>query len=260
MRYAALSETGKVRESNEDSFHADGRVFAVADGMGGHRAGEVASAAAIEEFLRFDAENRGAPPRERMLKGIQAANLALYRMARNDPEMEGMGTTFTAVVVEEGLHLGHVGDSRAYMWREGVLRPLTRDHSLVERMVREGRLSPGEARIHPRRNVILRALGVSKELEVDMDTVDAAPGDRVLLCSDGLTGPLEDRELQEIVSLETGPEERARLLVDAANRRGGMDNITVVMIDLEDGDVPVAEADPAARRPWRRALFGRGAG
>ena len=259
MRYAALSETGKVRENNEDSYHADGRIFIVADGMGGHRAGEVASTAAIEEFMRFDEENRETSTPQRMRGGIHAANLALYHMAQDDPELEGMGTTFTAVLVEGGLNLGHVGDSRAYIWREGGLRPLTRDHSLVEHMVSEGYLSPREARIHPQRNVILRALGISEELEVDLETVDAAPGDRLLLCSDGLSGFVEDKELEAIVSLETAPEERCRRLVGAANERGGIDNITVIMIDLGAEVGAPGTADAAAKRPWWRVLRRRGA-
>lgn len=257
MRYAALSETGKVREQNEDSYHADGHVFIVADGMGGHRAGEVASAAAVEEFVRFEEGNRGVPPLERIRGGIQAANLALMRMAQEDSELEGMGTTFTVVLIEGELCLGHVGDSRAYMWREGALRPLTRDHSLVQRMVSEGYISPGEARVHPQRNVILRALGVSGELEVDLDIVDAAPGDRLLLCSDGLSGVVEDAELESIVSLASEPEERCRRLVDAALERGGMDNITVIVIDLDAELGSGGDAGPAVKRTWWRKLSGR---
>jgi len=259
LRYAALSETGKVRENNEDSYHADGRIFIVADGMGGHRAGEVASAAAIEEFIRFDEFNRGDSPMQRMQGGIHAASLALFRMAREDPELEGMGTTFTAVLVEGGLYLGHVGDSRAYIWREGTLRPLTRDHSLVEHMVSEGYLSPREARVHPQRNIILRALGVSEDLEVDLDEVDAAPGDRLLLCSDGLSGFVEHKELEAIVSLEDEPEERCRRLVGAANKRGGIDNITVIVIDLGAEVGAAASADVVVKRPWWKSLLRRGA-
>lgn len=257
MRYAALSETGKVRVQNEDSYHADGHVFIVADGMGGHRAGEVASAAAIEEFVRFGEDNRETPPLERIRGGIQAANLVLMRMAHEDTELEGMGTTFTVVLIEGGLYLGHVGDSRAYICRQGALRPLTRDHSLVQRMVSEGYISPGEARVHPQRNVILRALGVSGELEVDLDIVDAAPGDRLLLCSDGLSGFVEDAELEAIVSLRSEPEERCRRLVDAALARGGIDNITVIVIDLEAEVGDGVDAGSEAKSTWWRRLSGR---
>ena len=257
MRYAALSETGRVRDNNEDSYHADGRIFIVADGMGGHRAGEVASAAAIESFLRFEEEKRGLPPLQRLRGGIEAANHHLSIMAREDPELEGMGTTFTAILVESGLYLGHVGDSRAYMWRRGELRLLTRDHSLVERMVSEGHLSPRQARVHPQRNVILRALGVAEDLEADLDTIDVAPADRLLLCSDGLSGYLEDKELGEIMSLEVEPEERCRRLVGAANERGGLDNITVIVVDLGEEVASGTNAQTAARRPWWKTFFGR---
>ncbi len=258
MRYAALSETGRVRTNNEDSYHADGHIFIVADGMGGHRAGEVASAAAIREFLRFEEKNREVAPLERMRNGILSANHALKTMAGEDPELEGMGTTFTMVLIERDLCLGHVGDSRAYIWRRGELRPVTRDHSLVERMVSEGYLSPADARIHPQRNVILRALGVSDELEVDVDVVDAAPGDRVLLCSDGLSGFVEDAELEAIVSLQAGPEERCHRLVDAAIERGGTDNITVIMIDLGAEVAAGRDAGSVEKQPWWRGLFSRG--
>ena len=258
MRYAVLSDRGRVRENNEDSYYADGRVFIVADGMGGHRAGEVASAAAIEEFLGFEAQHREEPPLERLRGGMQAANRSLYRMADDDRELEGMGTTFTAVLVEGGLHLGHVGDSRAYIWREGQLRPMTRDHSLVERMVDEGQISPRDARTHPQRNVILRALGVAQVLEIDLDTVDAVPGDRLLLCSDGLSGLLEDEEIESIISGETEPEESCRRLVDAANERGGTDNITVIVAHLEAEVETATAADTASKNTWWRRLTGRG--
>lgn len=258
MRYAALSETGRVRMKNEDSYHADGRIFIVADGMGGHRAGEVASSAAIEEFLRFESGNRDAAPLERIRGGINAANVSLMHMASADRELEGMGTTFTMALVEEGLYLGHVGDSRAYMWRKEELRPLTRDHSLVQRMVSEGYLSPDDARVHPQRNVILKALGVSDEVEADLDVVDAVPGDRLLLCSDGLSGLVADHELEAIMSIHDEPEERCRRLVDTANGKGGMDNITVIVIDLGTEVAAGGNADPVAKRPWWKKLYVRG--
>lgn len=236
MRYAAMSEKGKVRDNNEDSCYGDGHVFVVADGMGGHRAGEVASSTAIEAFLRFERENRDMHPRERIKEGILSANLELYRRARDDPGLEGMGTTFTCALLEEEVCLGHVGDSRAYLCREGELSLLTRDHSLVERMVREGYISSSEARSHPQRNIILRALGVSEELEIDLPSYAALPGDRLLLCSDGLTGSLEDAEIEGIISDVKDVEACCRRLVDAANDRGGFDNITVVLIHFEAGE------------------------
>lgn len=238
MRYAALSDVGRVRENNEDSWHADGRVFIVADGMGGHQAGEVASAAAVERFLRYDRENRHLPTLRRLNEGILAANDFLGRMAAENPGLEGMGTTFTVLVLEGGAFLGHVGDSRAYLLREGRMISLTRDHSLVAKMVREGLLTPRQARVHPRRNVILRALGMKSRLTVDLATPDLRAGDRVLLCTDGLTSGLEDEELKNILASVDDPAECCRRLVMEANARGGEDNVTVVVVDLEEGDIP----------------------
>ncbi len=258
MRYAALSETGKVRENNEDSYYADGRIFIVADGMGGHRAGEIASATAIEEFLAYEDENRGSPPLERMRGGILAANHALYHMAINDPGLEGMGTTFTAALFEGDIYLGHVGDSRAYLWRRRDLRPLTRDHSLVEKMVSEGHITSLEARVHPQRNVILRALGVSDRLEVDVDSIAIRAGDRLLLCSDGLTGSVEDKEILQVISGDNEPEQLCRGLIDAAIDHGGTDNVTVIVIDLEEVAGVKAVQSGGRTRSWWKNPFRRG--
>jgi PPM family protein phosphatase len=255
VRYAALSEMGKVRDNNEDSFHADGRIFIVADGMGGHRAGEVASAAAIEEFLRYEEENRGLEPSERIKGGVLSANRELYRMAKSDPGLQGMGTTLTGALLEEQLFLGHVGDSRAYLWRKGDLRHLTRDHSLVEQMIDEGFISRLEARTHPKRNIILRALGVSDDLEVDLESLAVIPGDRFLLCSDGLTGFVEDVEIEAIIAAGDDPEACCRKLVDAANQGGGADNITVIMIDFEDYESGGGPRGGDTRKGWWSSLF-----
>ena len=254
MRYASLSEKGQVRDNNEDSCFCDGRVFVVADGMGGHRGGEVASSTAIETFLRFEKDHRGLDPQNRIREGILAANLELYEQAQSDPRLEGMGTTFTCALLGEEVYLGHVGDSRAYLWREGKLTLLTRDHSLVERMVREGYITRSEARNHPQRNIILRALGVSDDLEVDLDSFAALPQDRLLLCSDGLTGTLKDEDINHIITGVVEPDECCRHLVDAANDRGGFDNITVVLIDFEGGETREAtraERKKKKRRWWR---------
>jgi serine/threonine protein phosphatase PrpC len=254
--YAALSETGKVRDKNEDAYHADGRIFIVADGMGGHRAGEVASAGAIEEFLRFERENRDMYPLERMRGGIFAANRLLYGMALKDPDLRGMGTTFTGVLAEKGLFLGHVGDSRAYLFSKDGLRLLTRDHSLVERMVREGRISREEARAHPQRNVILRALGVADELEVDLASPAVMPGDRMLLCSDGLTGFVEDDDLESVISSIDDLEECCRELTNEANRSGGADNITVILIQFEENLSGGGSSAEGVKKRWLRWSFG----
>ncbi len=248
MRYAVLSDIGRVRERNEDFSHADGRLFIVADGMGGHRAGQVASSAAVEEFLRCERENRGLDPLRRLRGCLQAANRAVMKMADEDPGLRGMGTTFTVLLLEEGAYLGHVGDSRAYLLRGGALNPLTRDHSLVEKMVREGFLTPREARQHPRRNVILRALGLTANLAADLVRVDVRPGDRILLCTDGLTTHLEDEELAALLQAEDDPEACARMLVEEANAKGGEDNVTVILVDLEEGDVSLFSVEDAGRR------------
>ncbi|NPV58890.1 MAG: Stp1/IreP family PP2C-type Ser/Thr phosphatase [Actinobacteria bacterium] len=255
MRYAALSDTGRVREINEDSYHADGRLFIVADGMGGHRGGEIASAVAIDGFLSFEEENRRLPPLRRLSEGIAAANRAVLEMAERNPELEGMGTTFTTMLVEGGVFLGHVGDSRAYMWRDGDLRLVTRDHSLVERMVREGYISPSEARHHPQRNVILRALGIAGGLEIDLDELDVRPGDRMLLCSDGLSGCVEDDEIESMISAGD-LEACCRSLVEAANARGGPDNITVVLVEL-GWEAEAESRGGAVGEKSRRGFFGR---
>ncbi len=258
MRYAALSDAGKVRNNNEDSYHADGRLFIVADGMGGHRGGEVASAVAIESFIAFERKNGHLPPLLRLREGITAANRAVLKLAGEEPELEGMGTTFTAILVERGVYLGHVGDSRAYIWREGSLRLMTRDHSLVERMVREGFISPREARFHPQRNVILRALGIAGGLEVDLDEMEVRPGDRLLLCSDGLTCCVEDGEIEDMLSDIPDLESCCHALVDAANARGGLDNITVVLVELGEEVESSGGRGETAKRGLRGLLGRRG--
>jgi len=255
VRYAALSETGKVREHNEDSQYADGRTFIVADGMGGHRAGEVASAGAIEEFMRFERENRALEPLDRIRDGMLAANERLYEMALRDPDMEGMGTTFTVALYERELFLGHVGDSRAYLFRDGGLTMLTRDHSLVEQMVSEGYISRREARVHPQRNVILRALGVLEDLEIDLDSMAILPGDRMLLCSDGLSGVLEDDQIVSLLDDADEPELGCRELIKAAKDRGATDDITAVLIYFDHGS-PGGEMDrDKGKKAWWKSLF-----
>lgn len=257
MRYAVRSDVGRVRERNEDFSHADGRLFIVADGMGGHRAGEVASSAAVEEFLRCEKENRGLDPLRRLRSCLQAANRAVLKMAEDDPALRGMGTTFTVLLLEDGAYLGHVGDSRAYLLRVGALNPLTRDHSLVEKMVKEGFLTPREARLHPKRNVILRALGLTSNLAADLVRVEVRPGDRILLCTDGLTSQLEDEELAAILREEVDPEACARRLVEEANAKGGEDNVTVILVDLEESDESLYSTEDAVRRQRREGAAAR---
>jgi len=190
---ASATDQGRVRSNNEDAFLIDDQraLFAVADGMGGHRGGEVASHTAIEA-LRAAIAN-GTPLHD----AITRANTAVLTRAAGDDELTGMGTTMTAVVAIGGrqLLIGHVGDSRAYMMHEGTLRRATDDHSLVEELVREGRLTPEQAEAHPQRAIVTRALGVDDPVDVDLYTLDVEAGDRVLLCSDGLTTMVRERDI-----------------------------------------------------------------
>jgi len=236
---AAATDVGRVREGNEDSVLHDDRlgIFAVADGMGGHQAGEVASATAIEALRAAIAAGAS------VTDAVAQANTAVVDKARADSGMLGMGTTMTAAIeVVGGLRIGHVGDSRAYVLRDGILARVTDDHSLVEELVREGRITLEQAAVHPQRNVVTRALGIDEEVEVDDVAVELTGGDRVLLCSDGLSGMLRDTDISAIMRRESAAEACARALIDAANEAGGEDNITVVIIDVigEEGDLPPA--------------------
>jgi PPM family protein phosphatase len=260
MKLAAASATdqGLVRQNNEDSFLIDDQrgLFAVADGMGGHRGGEVASRTAIEA-LRAGFAN-GSPLHE----AIGRANVAVLERAAGDTELAGMGTTMTAVVALGGhqLLIGHVGDSRAYLLHDGTLQRATDDHSLVEEMVREGRLTPEQAESHPQRAIVTRALGVDEQLAVDLYTLDVAEGDRMVLCSDGLTTMVRERDIERMARTEADPQRLADALVAAANAAGGDDNITVVVIDVLEVDAATAP-DPtqsagehAADEPSRSAV------
>jgi protein phosphatase len=212
-------------------------IFAVADGMGGHQAGEVASATAIEALRAAIAGGTS------IADAVTQANTAVVDKARADTGMLGMGTTMTAAIeVVGGLRIGHVGDSRAYVLREGILARVTDDHSLVEELVREGRITLEQAAVHPQRNVVTRALGIDEEVEVDDVAVELTGGDRVLLCSDGLSGMLRDTDISAILRRDADAAACAQALIDAANEAGGEDNITVVVIDVigEEGDLPPA--------------------
>ncbi len=244
---AGVSDAGRKRRRNEDSFVIDPPLFVVADGMGGAQAGEVASrlaAAVFREFHEAD-ELEGA---ERVEATVQEANRRIYERAREDSNASGMGTTVTAALVgDETIAIGHVGDSRAYRVRGDALEQLTEDHSLVADLVRGGRLTAEEAEGHPQRSVITRALGT--DLDVDVDTFVVAPedGDIFLLCSDGLTTMVPGPDILRIVRESDGLQPAAKALVKAANRSGGEDNITVVLFSVagEGGAEPddTAELD-----------------
>ncbi len=233
---AALTDAGRKRRRNEDSFVAEPPLFAVADGMGGAQAGEVASRLAAAAFREFH-EADELDPEQRLAAIIQEANRRIFERAQADTQASGMGTTITASLVGENqLSIGHVGDSRAYRIRGGALEQLTEDHSLVADLVRSGRLSPEEADMHPQRSVITRALGTDPEVDVDTFTIDVETDDVFLLCSDGLTTMVEDDRILAVVREAKSLEHAARSLVKEANRRGGEDNVTVVLFRLEAGD------------------------
>lgn len=245
--FAALTDVGLVREHNEDAVLAEPPLYAVADGLGGHLAGEVASAIAIATLQR---EAPDAPDPKALARAVRAANAAVIEAAEEGRGRSGMGTTLTAAIVS-GAHIAvaQVGDSRAYLLgREGLER-LTEDHSMVADMIRRGTLTQEEARSHPNRSVITRALGSDPNMYADTYDVYAEPGDRLLLASDGLTGMLEDAEIAQVLRSVPDPEVAARTLVDAANDAGGHDNISVVIVDIEGRvrDDHAAVADPASR-------------
>ena len=248
-RAAGLTDTGRRRRQNEDAFVCEPPLFAVADGMGGAQAGELASrlaAAAIEEgALAIQGE-------EGVAGVVRAANARIFEHSVRDPSAAGMGTTATVALVDERARtatLAHVGDSRAYRYRDGALEQLTTDHSLVGELVRSGRLTEAEAAVHPHRSVITRALGTEADVEVDTLTVDLRPGDLVLLCSDGLSVMVSDDEIvRQLEATAADPHDAAEALIGAANRAGGEDNVTVVLFELVDGD-PVARPTPSAVEP-----------
>lgn len=236
-RASALTDTGRRRPQNEDTFVCEPPLFAVADGVGGAQAGEIASRLAAAALEERPAEALGE---ETLAELLQSANERIYRHALEDPTAAGMGTVVTALLVDEAagtISVGHVGDSRAYRSRAGQLEQLTPDHSLVGELVRAGKLSTEEAEQHPHRSVITRAVGTEPTVEVDTFTIAAVPGDLFLICSDGLTDIVRDTEIAELLAAShNDPDEAAGALVDAANRAGGIDNITVVLFEILDGE------------------------
>jgi serine/threonine protein phosphatase PrpC len=238
---AFRTDTGRQRSENEDSLFVRSPIFVVADGMGGAQAGEVASKAAADSFDRDLPEG---PPEQFLRETIEEANRRIHELARADPSRAGMGTTITAAIVDaqaEEVGIGHVGDSRAYRMRRGKLERLTRDHSLVEEMRRKGQITDAQAEDHPQRSIITRALGPEPEVEVDLQTVPAAPGDVFLLCSDGLTTMVNEERLAEVLSGTSSMREAVRMLVDEANGAGGRDNITALAFRLGDAAAPMGE-------------------
>ena len=240
--FTAATDTGRKRRRNEDAYVLAPPLFAVADGMGGAQAGEVASKLAAAALSDTDAGSlRGT---ERVTSLFQEANRRVYERSATDPAVSGMGTTMTVALVEgDEVVIGHVGDSRAYLLREGRIEQLTDDHSLVAELMKSGKLSAEEAETHPQRAVITRALGTDPDVDVDAFAVHAQAGDVFLICSDGLTTMVDDEEIVTLLQRHHGDLPRAaKALVAAANRHGGEDNITVVAFEIAADDGP---DDPA---------------
>ncbi|HEX8978014.1 MAG TPA: Stp1/IreP family PP2C-type Ser/Thr phosphatase, partial [Solirubrobacteraceae bacterium] len=227
------TDTGRQRKDNEDSAFARAPLFVVADGMGGAQAGEVASQIAIEAF-QTELPAAGSPE-QRLAARAQDANRRIYEISSTEHDRAGMGTTLTAVYVDASeLAVAHVGDSRAYLFRDGELGRLTQDHTLVEELLRRGKLTEEQAAEHPQRSIITRALGVDPQVDVDTRTYSARAGDVVLLCSDGLTSMIPEKQVAEVLQQEPDLDRAAERLIAEANAAGGRDNITVILFRLEE--------------------------
>lgn len=243
LKWGASTDTGMVRQQNEDSFLAEENLYVVADGMGGHNAGEVASALAVTTLK--SGARLGINTTDQFRELVEKANTAIYTASLDDSTQRGMGTTLTALSIVAGVEpqvlVANVGDSRTYLWRGGVLSRLSVDHSYVQELVNEGIITPEEARTHPRRNIVTRALGIDRFVQVDVFTHSVRTGDRVILCSDGLVDEVPDADIAQVLRQHTDPQETAEALVMVANANGGHDNTTVVVVSiLDDISEPIA--------------------
>ncbi|GGU27892.1 protein phosphatase [Streptomyces lavendofoliae] len=237
LRFAAGSHKGMIREGNEDSGYAGPRLLAIADGMGGQAAGEVASSEVISTLVTLDDDVPGSDLLTSLGTAVQRANDQLRLMVEEDPQLEGMGTTLTALLwTGQRLGLVHVGDSRAYLLRDGVLTQITQDHTWVQRLVDEGRITEEEATTHPQRSLLMRALGSGDHVEPDLSIREVRAGDRYLICSDGLSGVVSHQTMEETLASYQGPQETVQDLIQLALRGGGPDNITVIVADVLDVD------------------------
>jgi protein phosphatase len=246
-RYAVATDPGRKRRQNEDAFVVRPPLFAIADGMGGARAGEIASALAAGALDESGTQSGGE---ERVVALVQVANPRVHARASNDPSTSGMGTTMTVALVEPNgdITFGHVGDSRAYVLRGDTLEQLTDDHSLVAELVRRGELSASDAEVHPQRSVITRALGTDPDVDVDTFTIHPQPGDIYLLCSDGLSDMVAGEGIEEVLLANRGDlDGAAKALLRAANRGGGDDNITAVLFEIVGDDAAASEPDERTR-------------
>ncbi len=237
---AAASHVGKIRASNQDSGSVGNHLFVVADGMGGHAGGDVASALAIRHLVALDRPYGSVEEaREEIYRGILDAGKELTRAVADHPELTGMGTTLSGMVrVGDKVVVAHIGDSRIYLLRDGVLEQITADHTFVQRLVDSGRITPEEATVHPRRSVLMRVLGdVDVEPEIDTHVLDTQPGDRWLLCSDGLSGYVAEREIAEILLTTHDPEEACEKLIQASLAEGAPDNVTAVIVHITEAEL-----------------------
>ncbi|MCT4354860.1 Stp1/IreP family PP2C-type Ser/Thr phosphatase [Streptomyces sp. Je 1-79] len=237
LRFAAGSHKGMIREGNEDSGYAGPRLLAIADGMGGQAAGEVASSEVISTLVTLDDDVPSSDILTSLGAAVQRANDQLRMMVEEDPQLEGMGTTLTALLwTGQRLGLVHVGDSRAYLLRDGVLTQITQDHTWVQRLVDEGRITEEEATTHPQRSLLMRALGSGDHVEPDLSIREVRAGDRYLICSDGLSGVVSHQTMEDTLASYQGPQETVQELIQLALRGGGPDNITVIVADVLDVD------------------------
>jgi PPM family protein phosphatase len=235
LRYAIRSDVGLLREGNEDSAYAGPYLLAIADGMGGHVAGEVASSVTISALTGLDNELPADHLLDALAAAVATASGTLHKMSVEDPSLEGMGTTLTALLWSgTTIAICHIGDSRAYLLRDGEFRQITRDHTLVQSLVDDGRLSPAQAATHPQRSLVMRALQSGTEAEPDLSTIEAAAGDRYLLCSDGLSDVVSEETLRETLIRCTDRDQAVGQLIELAIRGGGPDNITCIVADVVD--------------------------
>jgi PPM family protein phosphatase len=250
---AGLTDVGRQRHANEDAYYESDPIFAVADGMGGARAGEVASRIAVEEFEHDRGDS--ASPEELLADIARSANKRIYELSQRDETHAGMGTTLiSAMVSGNEVAIGHVGDSRAYRMRNDELERLTQDHSLVEELRRQGKLTEEQAEVHPQRSIITRALGPEPDVQVDTFSFPARDGDVYLLCSDGLTGMVSESRVAEILRSRSSLQQAAEALVGEANARGGRDNITVILFRLGQDDARDQESDTLAGQETSTAI------
>jgi serine/threonine protein phosphatase PrpC len=249
LRWGAATDVGRLRSVNEDSVLTASPLFAVADGMGGHAAGEVASDVALTTLeAKFGPD---AHTTEMLVQAVRDANAAIYDRALQETKLRGMGTTLTGVALverdgQDRLAVVNVGDSRTYVVQDGILQQITRDHTYVEDLVTAGEITADEARVHPQRHIVTRALGIEPDVQVDAWEAPPAAGDRYLICSDGLFNEIDDGQISAVLTGTEDPQEAADALVELANEAGGRDNITVIVLDVTGDTAPVAdrEAEP----------------